>query len=164
MHRNVERFVIDSTFGPLIIEGDDVHLFSIQFADGTDEDISSGSKPSSPAIAEAVKQISEYAAGKRMRFDLPYELSGTDFQKRVWRELAAIDFGEQRSYGEIAGNLGNLNRARAVGQAAGRNPLLIVIPCHRLVGSKGRLGGFAAGVERKRILLEHEEAVALRAA
>ncbi len=164
MNKTAERVVIDSTFGPLMIEGDDDHLFSIQFVDGSKYEISSQPHPSSPVIAAAVKQISEYAAGERKRFDLPYKLSGTEFQKRVWQELAAIDFGERRSYGEIAGNLGNVNRARAVGRAAGRNPLLIIIPCHRLVGSGGRLGGFSAGVDLKRRLLEHEKTVTLRAA
>jgi methylated-DNA-[protein]-cysteine S-methyltransferase len=164
MHRVIERVAFNSTFGPMIIEGDDEHLFSIQFVDGSANEVSAQPETSSPVIADAVKQILAYAAGERTRFDLPYELCGTDFQKRVWQELAAIDFGERRSYGEIAGNLGNRNRARAVGQAAGRNPLLIIIPCHRLVGSGGRLGGFAAGLDLKRRLLDHEEAVARRSA
>ncbi len=158
MQSVVERVVIDSAFGPLIIEGDEHHLFSVRFADGTRQEEMSSAECSSPVIAATVKQIGEYAAGSRKRFELPYELSGTDFQKRVWQALTTIDFGEQRTYGEIAADLGNAKSSRAVGQAAGSNPLLIIIPCHRLVGSGGKLGGFAAGIEVKSKLLEHEEA------
>ena len=160
MTQNRERIVVDTVFGPLAIEADDCQLLSLRFVTRDPGRTSAIDEPSSPILAQAVRQLEEYFAGIRQRFELPYKLSGTDFQKGVWRAIAAIDFGSQRSYGEIGAQLGNRNLARAVGQAAGRNPLLIVIPCHRLVGSGGALGGFAAGVGLKKKLLEHEHGVA----
>ena len=160
MTQNSERIVIDTAFGPLVIEADDHHLLSVRFIGRDAERIKVAARPSSSVSAEAARQLEEYFTGSRQRFDLPYRFSGTDFQKSVWRAIAAIDFGRQRSYGKIAAQLGNSNLARAVGQAAGKNQLLVVIPCHRLVGSGGALGGFAAGVDLKKNLLEHERGVA----
>lgn len=160
MIEDSERIVIDTTFGPLAIEADDHHLLSVCFIAQGAERKKVHPVPHSKVLTQAVRQLEEYFAGSRQRFELPYRFSGTDFQKRVWRALAAIDFGTKRSYAEIGSQLGNRNLARAVGQAAGKNPLLVVIPCHRLVGSGGALGGFAAGVGLKKNLLEHERGVA----
>ncbi len=160
MIENSERIVVETAFGPLAVEADDHQLLSVRFIGPDAERTEAAAGPSSPLLAQATRQLEEYFAGSRQRFELAYRLSGTDFQKSVWRAIAAIDFGSQRSYADIGAQLGNRNLARAVGQAAGKNPLLVVIPCHRLVGSGGALGGFAAGVGLKKNLLEHERGVA----
>ncbi|WP_411340879.1 methylated-DNA--[protein]-cysteine S-methyltransferase [Sphingopyxis sp. J-6] len=109
-----------------------------------------------PVLVETERQLGEYFAGERREFDVPLSFAGSDFQKRVWRELLAIPFGETRSYGEIAHQLGNAGASRAVGAANGRNPISIIAPCHRVVGSTGKLTGFAGGLEAKAFLLELE--------
>ncbi|KXS38453.1 MAG: Methylated-DNA--[protein]-cysteine S-methyltransferase [Halomonadaceae bacterium T82-2] len=108
-------------------------------------------------LNEARAQLDAYFAGRLERFSLPLAPSGSDFQQRVWQALAAIPYGERVTYGELADRLGLApGAARAVGTAVGRNPLTIVVPCHRVVGSKGALTGYAGGLERKRILLDLE--------
>ena len=107
-------------------------------------------------------QLDAYFAGERTSFDLPLDLQGTPFQQDAWRALAEIPFGQTRSYAQQAALLGRPRAFRAVGAANGRNPVSIVLPCHRVVGSDGSLTGFAGGVETKRWLLEHERAVAQR--
>ena len=156
MTRQTDSIIIDTRFGPLAIDADDRRLLAVRFNPTGDEQQRAAASPS-PLLEEATRQFSEYFAGSRKRFDLPCRLAGTEFQEKVWQALAAIDFGSQRTYAEIASQLGNGNLARAVGQAAGRNPLLIIIPCHRLVGSGGALGGFAAGIDLKKRLLAHEQ-------
>jgi methylated-DNA-[protein]-cysteine S-methyltransferase len=112
----------------------------------------------SPPIARCRKQLDEYFAGKRERFDLPLAPRGTQYQQRIWREIAAIPFGKTLSYAELAKRAGNGDAARAAGAATGRNPVSIVIPCHRVVGSKGALTGYAGGLDRKTRLLGLEGA------
>ncbi len=104
---------------------------------------------------EAEKQIIEYFDGKRTVFDLKYELSGTDFQKKIWKEMIKIPFGSTMSYKELAEKIGKPKAYRAVANAAGKNPLLIICPCHRVVGSKS-IGGFSCGIEKKIILMKLE--------
>jgi methylated-DNA-[protein]-cysteine S-methyltransferase len=104
-------------------------------------------------------QLQEYFAGARTTFDLPLEPRGTDFQLSVWELLRKIPFGVTTSYGELARRLGDPKASRAVGAANGANPIPIIVPCHRVVGSKGELTGFGGGLERKRWLLEHEGAL-----
>lgn len=116
---------------------------------------SAGNRAAS-ALAEAVLQLDEYFAGTRTEFDLPLDPVGTEFQQAAWLELRKIPFGETISYGEQARRLGDANKSRAVGAANGRNPLSIVVPCHRVVGANGSLTGFAAGVDIKEWLLLHE--------
>lgn len=106
-----------------------------------------------PVLLKAEKQLSEYFSGKRREFELPLEMRGTAFQTSVWEALLAIPFGETRSYGQLANQLGNPRATRAVGAANGRNPLSIVVPCHRVVGSTGKLTGFAGGLRAKDFLL-----------
>jgi methylated-DNA-[protein]-cysteine S-methyltransferase len=113
--------------------------------------------PSAGPLPEAVRQLHEYFKGERREFDLPIRMHGTTFQQRVWRELMAIPYGETRSYGEQAKRIGNPNASRAVGLANGRNPIAIIVPCHRVIGADGSLTGFGGGLERKRWLLAHEE-------
>ena len=105
---------------------------------------------------EASRQLAEYFSGQRREFDIQIRPEGTEFQKRVWKEISAIPYGQTCSYGEIARALGKPNAARAVGTACGKNPLWIVVPCHRVVGAKG-LGGYAGGEENKKFLLELEQ-------
>ena len=107
---------------------------------------------------EAFRQITEYLSGKRQKFDLPLKITGTDFQKKVYSALLDIPYGETASYGEIAAKTGNPKAARAVGGACNKNPLLLAVPCHRVVGASGSLTGFAAGIETKKKLIELEKA------
>jgi methylated-DNA-[protein]-cysteine S-methyltransferase len=110
-------------------------------------------------LDDAVTQIREYFAGARTRFDLPLDLGGTPFQQKVWLELATIPFGTTISYGEQARRIGRPQAARAVGAANGRNPVPVVLPCHRVIGSGGALTGFGGGLDTKRSLLRHEAEV-----
>jgi methylated-DNA-[protein]-cysteine S-methyltransferase len=112
-----------------------------------------------PALELAAEQIGEYFAGERRAFRLPLDLVGTPFQRRAWLALASIPFGTSLSYGDQARRLGHPRAVRAVGAANARNPVPIVLPCHRLVGADGSLTGFGGGLDVKRTLLEHEARV-----
>jgi methylated-DNA-[protein]-cysteine S-methyltransferase len=113
-------------------------------------------------LAEACAQLDEYFTGARTTFDLPLAPVGTPFQQRVWAALRAIPFGETTTYLGIARTLGDPKATRAVGAANGRNPIGIVVPCHRIIGADGSLTGYAGGLDRKRWLLRHEESVRMR--
>lgn len=112
--------------------------------------------PDHPLLVETERQLGEYFAGDRRRFDVPLSFAGTAFQKSVWAALLAIPFGETRSYGEVAAQIGKPGASCAVGAANGRNPISIIAPCHRVIGSTGKLTGFAGGMEAKQYLLELE--------
>ena len=107
----------------------------------------------------AIAQIEQYIAGGRKVFELPLAPEGTPFERSVWEVLQSIPYGETRTYGQIAAQIGNPKASRAVGRAVGRNPLSIVVPCHRVIGHNGSLTGYAGGIERKRWLLAHEAQV-----
>jgi methylated-DNA-[protein]-cysteine S-methyltransferase len=109
-----------------------------------------------PVLIEAERQLSEYFSGKRKKFSLKLDFTGTPFQASVWQALLAIPFGETRSYGDIARELGNPKAVRAVGAANGKNPISIIAPCHRVIGSTGKLTGFAGGLKTKAFLLKLE--------
>lgn len=109
-----------------------------------------------PVLLEAERQLAEYFAGRRRQFSLTFDFVGTGFQKEVWQALATIPFGETRSYGEIARQIGRPKGVRAVGAANGKNPISIVVPCHRVIGANGALTGFAGGLETKAFLLKLE--------
>ncbi|MEG8233552.1 methylated-DNA--[protein]-cysteine S-methyltransferase [Pseudomonas orientalis] len=111
----------------------------------------------SPVLVETERQLAEYFAGTRNRFELELDFYGTDFQKQVWQALLTIPFGETRSYSQIARQIGNPSAVRAVGAANGRNPISIIAPCHRVVGASGALTGFAGGIEAKQYLLTLED-------
>lgn len=113
-----------------------------------------------PLLAHVGRQLGEYFNGGRTRFDVPLDPVGTDFQLAAWQALRSIPFAETVSYAEQAERLGDRGKARAVGAANGRNPISIIVPCHRVVGSSGSLTGFAGGIEAKRFLLDHERRVA----
>lgn len=144
--------VIDSPVGKMKLVADAVGLTSIQFLDS--EEILSEEIPN--ALEEVVKQLREYFDGKRRDFNLRLSPQGTDFQKRVWRELEKIPFGKTVSYKHIATRLGDPKVIRAAASANGKNPIPIIIPCHRVIGSDGSLTGYAGGLYRKKWLLEHE--------
>ena len=114
-------------------------------------------KKETPILAEAAKQLREYFSGKRTKFDLPLALGGTEFQRRVWKALQDIPYGETRSYKEIAAMAGNEKACRAVGMANNRNPIAIVIPCHRVIGASGDLVGYGGGLDKKVFLLDLEK-------
>jgi methylated-DNA-[protein]-cysteine S-methyltransferase len=109
-----------------------------------------------PVLIDTARQLREYFAGSRQRFELELDLVGTDFQKKVWAALLTIPFGETRSYSQIAEQIGNPSAVRAVGAANGRNPISIVAPCHRVIGASGKLTGFAGGLAAKELLLTLE--------
>ena len=112
--------------------------------------------PQQPILLEAERQLKEYFSGTRNEFNLPLEPAGTEFQKKVWQALREIPFGQTRSYLDLANSIGSAKAVRAVGAANGKNPLSIVVPCHRVVGADGALTGFAGGLEVKAKLLAHE--------
>ena len=113
-------------------------------------------EPRHPILLETERQLSQYFAGARTRFDLPLEARGSEFEKKVWRALEKIPYGKTRSYIDLAKAIGSPKACRAVGAANSRNPLPIVVPCHRVIGANGKLTGFAGGLERKATLLAHE--------
>jgi methylated-DNA-[protein]-cysteine S-methyltransferase len=151
--------LVDSPIGPLItvVDGGG-RLVRVWFGDGWSAlGLTEGER--APAqCAQATGQLAEYFARRRRVFDLPIAPAGSDFQRRVWREVAAIPYGATRSYGEIAARVGGAAVARAVGLANGANPIPIVIPCHRVVGSDGSLVGYGGGLAAKAALLRLEGA------
>lgn len=150
---------LDSPIGTLLVAGDEEAIRRIEFPrDG---------KPGKPepewiesargTVAEAVRQLGEYFSGHRAEFELPLAPEGTAFQRTVWRHLQDIPYGETISYGELAKRVGNPKASRAVGAANGQNPIPIVIPCHRVIGSNGKLTGFGGGLPTKEALLALEK-------
>ena len=119
-------------------------------------------KKDSKVLRSAAKQLNGYFKGKRMEFDLPLRPVGTDFQEQVWQALTTIGYGETVSYGDIANHIKNPKAVRAVGAAIGRNPISIIIPCHRVIGSNGKLTGFAGGLSTKEFLLNLENRLGLK--
>lgn len=127
--------------------------------DRTEWEPDDGTGRAGELLAEARRQLTEYFDHRRTSFDLPLDLAGTPFQLQVWEHLTRIPFGSTTSYGEIARRLGNPTGSRAVGAANGRNPVAIVVPCHRVIGANGDLTGFGGGMARKEWLLKHESGV-----
>jgi methylated-DNA-[protein]-cysteine S-methyltransferase len=115
-----------------------------------------------PVVREVMRQLTAYFAGERMEFDLPLAPEGTEFQRRVWKALGKIPYGETRSYSELARSIGKPAAVRAVGAANGRNPIGIIVPCHRVIGSSGKLVGYGGGLPMKRMLLDLEAEYAER--
>jgi methylated-DNA-[protein]-cysteine S-methyltransferase len=148
-----------TVLGCFIIAASNEAVTAIRFGDMPDfyRNSLGGDKGQNKLTGMAAKQIEEYIAGKRKRFELPLLPEGTAFQKLVWRELVKIPYGETRSYRQIASQTGNAAASRAVGMANNKNPIPIIIPCHRVVGSNGSLTGYAGGLELKKHLLELEE-------
>ncbi len=152
--------VVASPIGPLRIVAVEGALCGIHLPGHHDPAAVAGEeRPGEPVLRESARQLEEYFRGERRQFDLPLRLEGTPFQVAAWKALLAIPFGQTRSYGEQARALGRPTATRAVGAANGRNPFTIVVPCHRVVGSDGRLTGYAGGLPVKRWLLQHEARV-----
>jgi methylated-DNA-[protein]-cysteine S-methyltransferase len=149
---------IDSPLGPLRLLADERGLRGLYMQRHQGEPLASGSEdtPEHPILRMATQQLREYFAGDRRVFELPLAAEGTEFQQRVWQALMALEFGQTCSYGELARAIGQPSASRAVGAANGRNPLSIVVPCHRVIGSDGSLTGYGGGETNKRWLLEHE--------
>jgi methylated-DNA-[protein]-cysteine S-methyltransferase len=149
---------LESPIGTLLIAGDEQAVTQINFPkNGKPQQPEPGWNESSRGpVAEAVRQLKEYFAGKRTDFDLPLAPDGTQFQRSVWERLQEIPYGETISYGELAKRVGNPKASRAVGAANGCNPIPIVIPCHRVIGSNGKLTGFGGGLPTKEALLALE--------
>ena len=147
---------IDSPLGDLLLVGDGAALIGVYIQDGERPAAARGTAKSDALLGEARRQLDEYFAGERVEFDLPLAPSGTEFQRRVWRALEEIPYGDTISYGELARRIGRPTASRAVGMANGHNPISIVVPCHRVIGAAGALTGYAGGVERKRFLLDLE--------
>jgi methylated-DNA-[protein]-cysteine S-methyltransferase len=151
---------LDSPVGTLWLLGDDSALSGLYMHEQRYRPaLPEGCEPSDKPFKEVKAQLDAYFAGKLRAFDLPLRGAGTAFQERVWRELRKIPFGELDSYGAIARRLGNANASRAVGLANGKNPIGIIVPCHRVVGASGALTGYAGGLERKQWLLAHEQRI-----
>ena len=156
--------VLDSPVGELRLVEHDGALVAIEFSPFAEPDAPGTAGPRGarddehPVLVRACAQLRAYFAGELTDFDLPLAPHGTPWQQAVWEQLRAIGYGETSSYGEVAARLGRTNAAsRAVGLANGRNPIPIVIPCHRVVGADGTLTGYAGGLERKQVLLRLEQ-------
>ena len=153
---------IDSPIGPLGLVATDRGLRAVSWRGEETSvelppDMLDGSDH--PVLARAAAQLDEYFRGDRTSFDLPLDLRGTEFQLAAWRALGDIPYGSTRSYGEQASLIGRPKAVRAVGQANGRNPVPIVLPCHRVIGANGSLVGFGGGLDTKTVLLQHEGAL-----
>lgn len=143
-----------SPVGPLLLAGDEHALTRLAFAG--DDDVPDGWQQDDHRFADEHRQLEEYFAGARDGFDFPLRLEGPPFDRAVWAALKEIPYGTTASYGEIAARIGKPGRARAVGSANARNPIAIVVPCHRVIGADGALTGYGGGLDRKRALLALE--------
>jgi methylated-DNA-[protein]-cysteine S-methyltransferase len=148
-----------SPIGLIKIQADEKTLTSLQLIDGNRSSVSeeSSSGAASIIIKETVRQLDEYFAGKRKRFELPLSPQGTAFQQQVWEQLQEIPYGKTISYAQLAQSVNNPKACRAVGSANGKNPIAIIIPCHRVIAADGGLGGYAYGLDVKKQLLELEK-------
>ncbi len=145
----------DTPIGRLQIRASDEGLTVVTFME-PDSTVLPENKPRHPTLQAAIKQLQEYFDSERKVFDLPLAPTGTEFQQKVWQALAGIPWGATISYLKIAEQLGSKLTIRAVGGANGKNPIAIIIPCHRVIGADGKLTGYAGGLWRKQWLLEHE--------
>jgi methylated-DNA-[protein]-cysteine S-methyltransferase len=143
---------LKTDLGPIKIKGNEKGLVAVQFMDASEN--YSSEVPSE--LKNAMDQLTEYFEGNRSSFDLKLSPNGTEFQKKVWNQLQKIPFGKTISYRQMANQLGDPNVIRAAASANGKNPISIIVPCHRVIGSDGSLTGYAGGLHRKKWLLEHE--------
>lgn len=156
---NTRHAIVSTVLGEITLVAADDAVVGLYFAHHWTRPSRDGFGPQADddaLLGRARTQLAEYLSGERTSFDLPTAASGDPFERRVWAMLREIPFGETATYGELAGRLGDSSLAWAVGQAVGRNPLCIIVPCHRVVGKDGKLTGYAGGLQRKRFLLGHE--------
>jgi methylated-DNA-[protein]-cysteine S-methyltransferase len=152
MDATIYTLHVQSPLGMIEITGTESAIASLNFVDSPGQD--SAAVP--PLLRACAAQLAAYFLGERREFDLRLAPSGTDFQRRVWQQLLTVPFGATATYGHIAQALGNPKTVRAVGAANGQNPISIIIPCHRIIGSDGQLTGYGGGLWRKEWLLNHE--------
>jgi methylated-DNA-[protein]-cysteine S-methyltransferase len=157
MTATLQTRTMQSPVGTITIAGQDGRIRHLRMDDQTYEPSHDGWEPDETAFPDAVDQLSAYFAGDLQEFDLDLDLIGTEFQRRVWGALLTIPYGETRSYGEIALQVGSPGASRAVGLANGHNPVGIIVPCHRVIGANGSLTGYGGGLDRKRLLLDLEK-------
>ena len=159
------RITVDSPVGPLALVSDGEHLTGVYFEEHRHAPVDLGDDVpldrAPQVLRDAATQLEEYFRGERQEFDVPVAATGTDFQHRVWALLRTILYGQIWSYGQLAAALGQPGASRAVGLANGRNPVSIVVPCHRVVGSTGAITGYGGGVARKQQLLDLERGATL---
>ena len=149
-----------SPIGELLLTGDGTSLSGLHMQDGRwPTRVRPEWRRDDQAFADVRRQLKEYFAGERTTFDLELDMDGPDFERLVWRALLDIPYGETSSYGELARRIGHPDAARAVGVANARNPIAVIVPCHRVIGADGSLTGYGGGLERKRLLLELESGV-----
>ncbi len=148
---------VDSPVGPLTLAGTNDRLRHLRMVDQTYEPSREGWEVDDAMFEEAAEQLNAYFSGDLVDFDLELEMVGTEFQRRVWAALLTIPYGETRSYGEVALQIGAPGASRAVGLANGHNPIGIIVPCHRVIGANGSLTGYGGGLGRKKQLLEMEK-------
>lgn len=148
--------LLDTPVGRLAVATDGCAVLSIRIAKDRVQGVA---QAETPVAMQTINELEEYFAGKRKELGIPIRMNGTAFQIRVWNELLKIPHGSVTTYGEIAARIGKPGAARAVGMACNRNPLLIVVPCHRVVGQNGSLTGYVAGTDKKRMLLELENGI-----
>lgn len=154
---NVRFSTMDSPIGPLTLAGTGATLTHLRMAGQTHEPDRADWVSADGAFADVVEQLEAYFAGSLTEFDVELQLIGTEFQRRVWAALQTIPYGETRSYGQIAEQIGSPGASRAVGLANGRNPIGIIVPCHRVIGSTGGMTGYGGGIDRKQTLLALEK-------
>ncbi len=158
MTSQIVRCTFPSPVGPLTAVVTGNALTTLAFAPGNDP--STNTRPDHPILKQTIQELAEYFAGERQSFDVPIAFTiGSEFDKRAWRVLRTIPYGETTSYGRQATKMGQPTASRAVGGANGRNPIAIIVPCHRVVGADRSLTGFGGGVDRKRWLLDLEARV-----
>lgn len=163
MQTTIAHLDVDSPLGQLRVFARDRVIVAIHLPDQANvQPLQSEPDSRDSLLRDAAVQLDEWFAGHRRAFELPLAATGTGFQRAVWAALQAIPFGETRSYGQLARALGRPQSSRAVGAANGRNPIAIVVPCHRVIGGDGSLTGYAGGLAAKRWLLAHEAAAAQR--
>jgi len=148
--------VIKAPFGNLYLYADDSHLTAITFREI--DTLNAKVAENHPILNRTAQQLSEYFAGQRRHFDLPFRLQGTHFQQQVWQQLQKIAYGSTENYGQVAAAIENPKAVRAVGNANNKNPIVIVVPCHRVIGASGKMVGYGGGLTTKEWLLNHEQA------
>jgi len=149
-------YIYDTIFGKIIIESNGKSVTCIKTEDHADP---KGKRTADPLTDKTAKQLEEYFIGKRTYFDVPLDPCGTDFRRSVWQALCKIPYGETRSYKQIAEAINNPNACRAVGLANNKNPIWIMIPCHRVIGTNGALTGYGGGLDMKQRLLDLEKGI-----
>ncbi len=152
---------LSTPIGELTLTASDTALTGVAFPSWRHRPARARRDTMSEVLGRAKDQLTEYFTGTRTTFDIPLDAAGSEFEHRVWDLLRAIPYGATTTYGELAKRLGSTKEARAVGAANGKNPIPIIVPCHRVIGANGDLTGFGGGIERKRWLLQHEGALLL---